>query len=88
MGTCTRKLDEPNIGLEITSYLTEKHPALKNMDDSTALLSTGMLDSLSLIDLVDYLERSFGIRFEAEELVAEHFETVSRIETLIRQKMG
>lgn len=61
----------------------EEPDALK---DTTELVSSGILDSISTARLVSYLEGEFGIRFKASEIGAEHLNTVDLIVRTVESK--
>ena len=44
------------------------------------LIVSGIVDSLGIIQLIDYLERTFSIRIKDEDMVPENFETVDCID--------
>lgn len=48
-----------------------------------ALLSTGQIDSLTLVDLVTALHEEFGIVLATRDLSAENFESVRAIAALV-----
>jgi acyl carrier protein len=54
----------------------------------TPLLSSGLLDSVAVEELLRFLEEDFGIEFEDEELNAEAFETIDVIAVLVEAKRG
>jgi len=52
----------------------------------TAFVADGLLDSLSLVNLIAALDQAFGVTTPNEELRAEHFETPATIAQLyVRQ---
>jgi len=53
---------------------------------TTPLVSTGVLDSLAMLRLVNFLEQEFGVRIEAYEADEEHFDTLEAICGMIRAK--
>jgi acyl carrier protein len=53
-----------------------------------ALISSGLIDSFSLVDLALLVEDSFGVRIEDTELNAETFDTLNQLADLIRRKQG
>ncbi|MBI4258999.1 MAG: acyl carrier protein [Actinobacteria bacterium] len=55
-------------------------------EDETPLLGS-YLDSLGLMQLIDFLEQEYGLEFDDDDLRAEHFSTVSRIEALVDRKL-
>src|SRR5262249_16505570 len=58
------------------------------LEDSTPLISTGILDSIATLNLVSFLESKFNISIAAQEADAEHLNTVSRITALVLAKVG
>ncbi len=47
------------------------------------LISSGMVDSFSLMDLALFVEDTFGVRIEDTELNADTFDTLNQLATLI-----
>ena len=56
--------------------------------DSTSLLETGVLDSLSLLRLVVFIQERFGIVVDDVDLVPENFDTVDAICAYLRSLDG
>jgi acyl carrier protein len=56
------------------------------LQESTPLLTTGILDSIATLKLVGFLEQEFSITIEAHEADAEHLDTIERIAALVRSK--
>jgi len=78
-----------NIKEEIRQYiLSEALPGEKpsSLFDDTPL--TGILDSVSTLRLVGFIEERYGIEVEAYEAGVENFENVDTIVSLIKRKKG
>ena len=56
------------------------------LENDTPLFESGILDSLSLLKLVLFLERQFGVVVPAEELVPDNFKTIETICAYLRSK--
>jgi acyl carrier protein len=56
------------------------------LTDETPLISTGILDSISLLKLVTFLEAQFGITLQAHETGIEHLNTLDDIARLVISK--
>lgn len=56
--------------------------------DDESLLENQILDSLSILKLISFMDEVFGIYFSEEELDPERLETVSRIIELVRMKQS
>jgi acyl carrier protein len=60
--------------------------ALLPLGNATPLLETGVLDSLSLLRLVLFIEERFGIAVDDVDLVPEHFASVDAICAYLRSR--
>ena len=56
-----------------------------NLADDTPLSSSGILDSVSTLKLVTYVEQTFGIAVEAHE-AASDFDRIEDIAALVEKK--
>jgi acyl carrier protein len=52
---------------------------VSRLNGTDALFSSGSLDSFSLLDLVQFLERRIGRRMEPREVTLRNLDTVDRI---------
>lgn len=50
------------------------------------LVSSGLIDSFSLVDLALYVEDTFGVRIEDTELTSVVFDTVEQLAELISRR--
>jgi len=60
------------------------NPQLKITSDFS-LINSGILDSLTIIQLVNEIEDYFGIMINEEDLTIENFTTIVQIEKLIKK---
>ena len=58
------------------------------LGNATPLLETGILDSLSLLRLVMFIQQQFGIAVDDLDLVPEHFASVDTICAYLRSGVG
>ena len=56
------------------------------LTDDYPLLDASVLDSLDILKLVAFLEDRFSIEMDDEDLVPEHFETISNICQFVESK--
>lgn len=54
----------------------------------TPLISSGIVDSFSMVSLKTFLERKYGVKLPDSEATPEAFDTISSIVTLVRQHGG
>jgi acyl carrier protein len=52
-----------------------------------ALLSSGLVDSFSLVDLALFVEDTFGVRIEDTELNVSTFDTLNQLAAIIESRM-
>ncbi|HEX8200325.1 MAG TPA: acyl carrier protein [Isosphaeraceae bacterium] len=68
----------------LTEFLPGEDPA--ELTDATPLITGGILDSISTLKLVVFLEERFGVTVEAHEAGIDHLDSVARIAALIASK--
>lgn len=54
---------------------------------TTSLITGGILDSLGTLQLVIFLEETYGIKIEAYEADVDHLNTISDIACLVHSKI-
>jgi len=68
----------------LNEYLPGEDPAA--LTDDTALMTTGILDSIAVLKVVSFLENQFGITIEPHEAVVENLNTLTDIARLVISK--
>ena len=63
-----------------------RDPALLPLADDVSLLDSGILDSLSLLRLVIFLEQRFGITMGDADMLPENFASVNTICAYLRAR--
>ncbi|HTX79989.1 MAG TPA: acyl carrier protein [Longilinea sp.] len=58
----------------------------KVLKTDQALISSGLIDSFSLVDLALLVEDTYGVRIDDSELNADTFDTLEQLATLIRSR--
>ena len=73
---------------KISDYLAAqilKQPG-KTIGNDEALISSGLIDSFSLVDLSLFIEETFGVRIEDTELNVDTFDTLDELVKLINER--
>ena len=68
----------------LREFLPGEDPA--ELTDRTPLITGGILDSISTLKLVAFLEDHFGVTVEAYEAGVENLDSVAQISRLIAEK--
>jgi len=73
---------------QLNAYITTK--ILKNpgraLSPDEPLLSSGIIDSFSLVDLAIFIEDTFGVHLDDMELNADTFDSLDQLAGLIRAR--
>jgi acyl carrier protein len=56
------------------------------LHETDSLLESGVIDSVAMIDLVSFIEETYGIHVPDEDLMPEYFETLASIVSYIEKK--
>ena len=56
------------------------------LKDSISLLELGIIDSTGVLELVNFIEESYGITIEDDELTPENLDTIDRMFEYINRK--
>ena len=68
----------------LNEFLPAEDPG--ELTDRTPLITGGILDSITTLKLVVFLEEHFGITVEAHEAGVEHLDSIGQISRLIAEK--
>jgi acyl carrier protein len=58
----------------------------RQISSTEPLISSGLIDSFSLVDLALYVEDTFGVRIDDTELNADTFDTLERLASIIQDR--
>ena len=58
----------------------------KTINPNESLISSGLIDSFSLVDLALLVEDEFGVQIDDTELNADSFDTLEQLVSLIQSK--
>jgi acyl carrier protein len=56
------------------------------MSDDASLVTSGVVDSTGMLEIIGFLETEFGIRISDQETTPENLETIGRIATFTVRK--
>lgn len=73
---------------DLRRYILESFPAggIK-LEDSTPLITGGLIDSVGMISLVRFIEQRYKIEFRPKEIDAHRLDTIDAIAELIQGKL-
>ncbi len=80
-----------DIKSEVRAYLLDNFLMGGSADeirDADSFMDKHILDSTGFIELITYLEETYGIKVEDEEMIPENLDSLSNIENFLRRKRG
>lgn len=78
-------MEEPAIRGFVQKEIMKNRGSLEVTDN---LIEQGIIDSLGIVKMIDYLETTFQIRVSDEEVLPANFETIESMCTFVRRKQG
>jgi acyl carrier protein len=75
---------------QIRQYLAENFLFSDNgyeLENEASFLEEGIVDSTGVLELVMFVEETFGITVQDEEIVPQNFDSVSQLSAYVRRKL-
>ncbi len=65
-----------------------KSGSSEKLQDDTPLISSRIIDSISALQMVEFLEKEFDFEFQAHEVDQENLDTINKIVEFVELKTG
>lgn len=77
------------IEAEVEAYIISDllHGRLSRIDPNDSLISSGVLDSLTLLQLIAFLEEKYNIIVKDVDMNPNNFQTINIIKTFVEKKL-
>jgi acyl carrier protein len=59
----------------------------KEVDKTVSLLGTGVIDSTGVLELISFLEITYQVKFQDQDLVADNFDSIEKIKEFLSNKV-
>ena len=59
-----------------------------DLKDNTSFLDSGTVDSTGVLEIIMFLEETYGIKIEPEEMVPENLDSIDRVSDFLTRKLG
>ena len=76
----------PTLAQQITAKILKQPKRILKPDEP--LISSGVIDSFSLVDVALLVEDTYGVHIDDSELNAETFDTLNQLAELIRARQA
>jgi acyl carrier protein len=81
----TEQIRQQIIDFITSNFLFDDNP--KGLDENASLLETGVIDSTGVLELIAFIEETYGISVEDEEIIPENLDTILDITHFVEQKL-
>lgn len=68
----------------IRNFLFEEN---RTLTAETSFLDNGIIDSTGVLELITFIEETYGIRFENHEVVPEYLDSIQNIASFVERKL-
>jgi acyl carrier protein len=74
---------------QIKNFVLKNFPLARqrSITENESLLDSGIVDSLGVLEMVEFLEKTFSITIYDEELIPKNFHSIQSIAVFIKQKI-
>jgi acyl carrier protein len=59
-----------------------------DLKDGVSFMESGIVDSTGVLELVGFVEETWGIAFQDEELVPENLDSIDNLSKFVEAKLG
>jgi acyl carrier protein len=73
---------------KIRGFLVGRFPRVRGLGDDDRILGGGFVDSLGILEVVEFVEKEFGVAVSDDELTPENFQSISSVASMVRTKLG
>jgi acyl carrier protein len=68
----------------VDNYLYRE--GVESVAGSDSFLALGLIDSMGILELIAFLEETFGIRMADEEMIPENLDSIERVTAYVARK--
>jgi len=83
-------MNKEEIGSTVTQFIRKNFLFSENqtLDENSSLIGNGIIDSTGVLELICFLESTYEITFQDDELIADNFDSIELIKSLILRKLN
>lgn len=59
----------------------------KMLEDSTSFLESGLVDSTGVLEIIQFLEETFAISVDDDELIPENLDSIENLRAFVARKL-
>jgi acyl carrier protein len=80
----------PNVEQDLRRFVADNFPfgpVGDELSSDDSLVDQGIIDSTGVLELVTYLEETYGIKVEDEELIPDNLDSINRLVSYLERKL-
>lgn len=77
-----------NLTMEIYTYIKKEMNHSNDFDMATNIVEEGLIDSMAILTLVQFLEQKYGVVIDFEDINPDNFKDVGVIAKFIKKLVG
>jgi len=80
-----------DIANEVRQFILDNFLAPRNkgeISDKDSFLENGVIDSTGVLELVTFLEETFNVKVEDNDLVPENLDSIDQVSRFVKRLMG
>ena len=59
-----------------------------DIEDKTSFMESGLVDSTGILEIIQFIEETFGITVADEELIPENLDSIENLANFVGRKLG
>lgn len=78
----------PNVEQELRRFITDNFPfgQVGGLSNDDSFLEQGIIDSTGVLELVAFLEETYDIKVEDDELIPDNLDSINRLARFLERK--
>jgi acyl carrier protein len=74
------------MGKDIRQFLNDEFIFDGEIKDSDSLLDNGVIDSMGVLRIVEFIEKNYNIKVKNDEITPDNFDSIDKIKNYIENK--
>jgi acyl carrier protein len=83
-------MDTASLAQEVRSFIAAEYLLGRDDDlaDNASFLEEGILDSTGVLQLISFMEETYGIKVEDEEVVPDNLDSINKVVAYLCRKLN
>ncbi len=83
-------MEQTEIKKEVKGFITENFllNSKEQLDDMASFMETGVLDSTGILELIGFIEETFDIEVDDEEMIPENLDGIFNVVSYVQKKLN